>query len=137
MNKSAKIALGIGVFALATALATSAWAEGSWTSYITGAKIGFESRAWADRDLDQVPTTVKFTGCSVSGTTFASTGVTLYQDTLIPFFYTNHGLITNTCNTVSWGQALGFGNYHFTIERINGSSTTTRSFSADTVVAGY
>ena len=137
MKKTSKIAMGIGALIVATVAASPALAEGSWTSYITGAKIGFESRAWADRDLDQVPTTVKFTGCSVSGTTFSSTGVTLYQDTLIPFFYTNHGLLTNTCNTVSWSQALGSGIYHFTIERINGSSTTTRTFSANTVVAGY
>ena len=127
----------ISAAALLTGISLPAFAEGSWTSYLSGVKIGFESRTWADRDVDQVATTVKLTNCSVSGASFANAGLTLYQDTWIPYYYTNHGMIYNYCDSVSWGQGLGAGNYHFTVERINSSSTTTRSLSAGSVVTGY
>lgn len=135
--KHKKLAILTATALLATVVAGPAFAEGSWSSYMSGVKIGFESRQWADRDFDQVATTVKLKTCTVSGTTFSSTGITLYQDTIFPFIYTSHGLISNTCNTSSWGQGLGSGTYHFTIEKINGSATTTRTLSAASVVTGY
>ncbi len=135
--KHKKLAIGATAALLATVVAGPAFAEGSWSSFMNKVNVGFESRVWADRDIDQVATTVKLKTCSVSGTTFTSTGITLYQDTIFPFIYTNHGLISNTCGTSSWGQGLGSGNYHFTIEKINGSATTTRTLSAASVVTGY
>ncbi len=135
--KTKRLALTTGALIAMALTASPALAEGSWTSYLSNVPVGFESRTWADRDIDQVATTVKLSGCSVSGTTFSSTGIALYQDTWLWGVFTNHGLITNTCNTVSWGQGLGSGNYHLTFERINGSSSTSRTLSATTVVAGY
>jgi hypothetical protein len=135
--KHSKKLIAITVALGAVGAATPALAEGKWTSFMSNVPVGFESREWADRNLDDVPTTVKLSGCSVSGTQFSSTTITLYQDTIFPLFFTNHGQINNYCNSVSWGQALGAGNYHFTVEKINGSATTTRKLSASTVVTGY
>jgi hypothetical protein len=132
-----KVIISVAAAALVVGVVSPAIAENSWTSYMAGVYVGFESRVWADHDYDQVATTVKLSGCSLSGTTFKNTGITLYQDTIFPYFYTNHGLINNSCNTVSWGQGLGAGNYHFTIERINGTSASPYMLFAKTVVTGY
>ena len=137
MKTVTKITLSLTVGASILLAATPAMAEGSWSSYLSSVGVGFSSRTWYDGALDQVATTVKLSGCSMtSGGTFASATLNLYREYGV-FPDISMGSINNTCNTSNWGQALGGDYYHFTIEKINGSTGPTPHFSATSVVTNY
>lgn len=137
MKTKQKIAAAIAVVAAAVVASTPAMAEGTWTSYLSGVGVGYSSRTWNDSALDQVATTVKLSGCSMNtGGSFSSTTLNLYREYgILPDM--SMGSIANACNTSNWGQALGGDYYHFTIERINGSTNPSPRFSATSVVTNF
>ncbi len=137
MNTKHKLIIGSTVIAGMLLGASPALAEGSWSSYLSNVGVGFSSRTWTDYALDQVATTVKLSGCSMnSGGTFSSTRINLYREYgVLPD--QSVGAITNTCNTSNFGQGLAADMYHFTIDRINGSTSSSPRINASSVVTGY
>jgi hypothetical protein len=139
MKQKAKTIAVASTILLAGSLlsAAPAMAEGMWTSYISGAGIGFNSRTWTDQGVDQIATTVKLSGCSLNnGYAFGSTHLKLWRTHLL-WFPDDLGAIQNFCTTVSWGQALGAGDYHFEVIKINSNPSTTATFNANVVVTNY
>ncbi|MFE0778484.1 hypothetical protein [Streptomyces sp. NPDC058861] len=101
----------MGAALLGFAGGTPAFAEGSWTSYITGWTAGLESRRWSDTNRDAVSTSVGFSGCYVDGPDkFKSAGLIVWKDVFGPD--ENKGSRTNTCNRVYWGDQAA-GTYYF------------------------
>ena len=137
MKKNHKLAISLAVLAGVLIVSNPAMAEGSWTSYLSSVGVGFSSRTWSDNALDQVATTIKLSGCSMNtGGTFSSTNLNLYREYgILPDI--SMGSISNGCSTSSWGQALGADMYHFTIDKINGSTSGTPRFSATSIVTNY
>jgi hypothetical protein len=137
MTKNQKIAISLAIASGVLLASSPAMAEGTWSSYLSSVGTGFSSRTWSDNALDQVATTVKLSGCSMNtGGTFSSATLNLYREYgILPDI--SMGSISNACNTSNWGQALGADTYHFTIDKINGSTSSTPRFSATSVVTNY
>ncbi len=116
---------GVVLLTLASSmLAGSAHAEGRWTSWIGGARVGFESRSWHDNNSDNVNTKITFSTCRDS-TPFTDPNdwadVRLYRE--IRF---RPDAIVGTKRLYCWNSASGFygdveeGDYHFTITDYSG-----------------
>lgn len=115
------------VYAVALVLASTsfAYAEGSWSSYITGASTGFNSRTWTDRNADVTSTTIRFDGCVNNINKPVKADVTLQLTRETPWYQPdeNRGrkvLYCSSSDTKSWGRQPS-GNYHFTITHVSGS----------------
>lgn len=140
MKQKAKTIAVASTILLAGSLlsAAPAMAEGMWTSYISGAGIGFNSRTWNDKQLDTATTTVKLSGCSLNnGYAFGSTHLNLWRYWGFLTVYDNLGAIQNFCNTSDWGQAQLAGDFHFSVLKINSNPNTTATFNANVVVTNY
>ncbi|WP_418516924.1 hypothetical protein ACNUCX_06880 [Curtobacterium flaccumfaciens pv. flaccumfaciens] len=113
-----------GGVVLATVLAASpAFAEGSWSSKLTGVAIGKNSRSWQDSHKDRVRTATAFVGCRISGNAsgFKSASVRLYDERgLLPD--KSMGTKVNTCGRSDWGVMTRPDRYHWTISALNGAS---------------
>ncbi len=122
MQLSKRSALVIGGLVIGTSIvaASPALAEGSWTSSISSAITGFQSRTWQDNNSDNVATTVSFSGCTITdGRPFSKTQLEMWGE-FGAFPDQNLGSIQNTCNTSNWGRVANNA-YHFRINTINGS----------------
>lgn len=137
MKQIQKVVISAAIASGILLASSPALAEYSWSSYLSAVGVGFSSRTWSDNALDQVATTVKLSGCSMNtGGSFSSTTLNLYREYgVLPDV--SMGTISNTCNTSNWGQSLGADTYHFTIDKINGSTSSTPRFSATSVVTNY
>lgn len=136
--RSRLIGSGVAGAALLGGLALPAYAEGSWSSYISGWLISEQSRSWDDSNSDGVSTAVTLSGCSIpNGQTFQSVKLGLYREiTLLPD--ESQGTITKACGTYTWGDESS-GSYHFTLLAINGDSSGAfgYNFSASSVYVVY
>jgi hypothetical protein len=109
-----------GFIAAGVLMASPAFAEGSFSSNISGANPGFSSRSWQDSQLDNFSTTVSFLGCSTSaGPPFENASLNMY-DEHGAFPDASIGTVDNACDTSSWGNGLNSDGFHFTVDRING-----------------
>jgi len=111
-----------GAAALPVLFAPSAWAN--WSSYMTDATIGFESRRWADESY----TEVNFKGCNNSRLD-NSVGIQIYQD-INNWPDNGYGEKTFTkCfdGGTSTGTESGLppGAYYFEVKSIDGISDGT------------
>lgn len=100
-------------------------AEGSWNSFLSGVRQGFESRRWYDNHNDPVATTIRFDNCrddNPNNGTNDWANVTLYRD--IPILPDdnrgNHTLNCYNTATGNWGEQLTAGDFHFTITGLSG-----------------
>ncbi|MDH2391551.1 hypothetical protein QCN29_22775 [Streptomyces sp. HNM0663] len=112
-TKNRRLARGLIVGAALVGLAgtTPAYAEGSWSSYISGWTSGKESRRWTDNNTDSVSTSVGFSGCaSDGGGGFKHAQLKLWKDVFGPD--DDQGTKTNYCNRVYWGDKSS-GKYYF------------------------
>ena len=115
---AAAVVAGLSMVVL---VATPAIAEGSWSSNISNAVPGFESRTWQDNNLDNVSTTVGFSGCSLDfGQTFSTTQLEMWGE-FGGFPDQNLGNVQNTCGTSDWG-IVSSNAYHFRVNTINYST---------------
>lgn len=129
------------VASLATlAIASPAAAEGSWSSSITDALTGFNSRTWADNNNDANATKITFKNCTHNwgSATPKSAEVQLTRQT--PWYQPddNRGRKTLNCGTSAtgdWGRQSS-GSFHFTITKIGGMSSGPR-LSVQTVSVSY
>ncbi len=117
---SLKRAAVVGVVSFTAALvAAPAYANGGFTSYISGWGTGHNSRTWTEGAHDTVDTSVALSGCSASGANFSSVTLQLSQvHSLTPD--TDEGHKVNYCGKSSWGRQSG-ADYRFAVVDINGS----------------
>lgn len=108
---------------LVAGMASPAVAEGSWTSYISGAGVGFSSRPWADGNLDAASTTIQFKTCTKTDGTGTSATVQLTRERAFPTPDENRGQKVFACAvsyTGAWGRQPA-GNFHFTLTSVPAS----------------
>ncbi|MER8219903.1 hypothetical protein ABTZ58_04755 [Streptomyces sp. NPDC094143] len=138
MKRGARFSMVIGTAAAAT-LALAPIAEANWSSSISGASVGFESRRWSDELYSQV----LFTGCTTDGS--KSTDVQMWND--ISFqpdeAYDNKTFTACFSGGTSNGEwtdlPSGMRDYYFKIAKIGGSTfgpqLSVSSVSVDTTKA--
>ncbi|GGX40842.1 hypothetical protein [Streptomyces chryseus] len=136
--------MAVGTASLVLAMAPTALAEGSFSSSVSSALTGFQSRWWTKNQNYDTSTVIKFTGCSATGAD-SSTRVQLTKYKSGPLPDENRGQKTFTnCFTSSgasssgnWGTQRGGGDqYRFAIIEINGSTYGSR-VSVDRVDVWY
>ncbi|MFG2774689.1 hypothetical protein [Streptomyces sp. NPDC048350] len=116
LNRRTTRGLVVGAALLGLAGGTPAFAEGSWSSYISGWQSGSESRRWTDGNSDAVSTSVGFSGCTTDGGSgFQSAGLVVWKDVFGPD--ESKGLRANKCNRVYWGD-LASGTYYFELNGV-------------------
>ncbi|MFB7239805.1 MULTISPECIES: hypothetical protein [unclassified Streptomyces] len=119
----------VGALAVGFVGTTPAFAEGSWSSSLSGVLPGFESRRWNDANTDATSTSVAFSGCSVPDRTFRAANIVVWKDVFGPD--ESKGSRANYCNTTSWGD-LSAATYYFEVDGftdccyLNVRSLTTR-----------
>jgi len=125
-----KLAATITVTATLAAMAIApAYAEGSWSSSVTGGNIGtFSSRWWSDRDIDSDYTSVKFSDCTGVPVEVDYLNVQLFRDNGL-FPDASHGVVKNYCNNVtsSWATNLPWGDFKWklvSVRLLSGPTTT-------------
>ncbi|MDX3577981.1 MULTISPECIES: hypothetical protein [unclassified Streptomyces] len=140
MKRGTRISTIVGTAAVIT-LAMAPIAEANWSSSITGASVGFESRRWSDELYSQV----KFTGCTTDPGVTKSTDVQIWND--ISFqpdeAYDNKTFTACFNGGTSNGEwtdlPSGMRDYYFQIKKIAGSTfgpqLSVRSVSVDTTKA--
>ncbi|CAL9561988.1 hypothetical protein [Streptomyces sp. Tu 3180] len=121
MKNSARISTIAGTAAVIT-LALAPLAEANWSSSITAASVGFESRRWSDELYSQV----QFTDCRTDGS--KSTDVQMWRDrTALPdLSYDNKTFTACFSGGTSNGEwtdlPAGMNDYYFKIMKIGGST---------------
>jgi hypothetical protein len=138
MKRSARISMVVGMAAVTT-LALAPIAEANWSSSITAASVGFESRRWSDELYSQV----LFTGCTTDGS--KSTDVQMWNDIALQpdESYDNKTFTACFSGGTSNGEwtdlPSGIRDYYFKIMKIGGSTfgpqLSVRSVSVDTTKA--
>ncbi len=121
----AALALTIGL----AGLASPAFAEGSFTSHMSGWLTGLSTRSWDDANSDDNSTTFGAKGCSYeTGDAVASITMELNRnDTWTPDEHYGNKKVTCTptsaTHTVGWGDK-GKGNFDMTLKQIDGSTVS-------------
>jgi opacity protein-like surface antigen len=96
------------------AVAAPAFAEGSWTSTVSGVYAGFGSRTWTDRNSDSASNYAQIYSCS-RGATLA-----VYRDRQFPMPDEVVGSEKSTCNaSVPYSRVAG--DIHFTVRSTQGN----------------
>ncbi|MFF4097496.1 hypothetical protein ACFYYY_27665 [Streptomyces sp. NPDC001834] len=120
----------IGVLGIAPA-----FAEGGYTSSISGWLPGKDSRQWTDNNSDSVSTTVKFSGCSVDNGRFTYAGLQLKKARAgLPDPVVNRD--DNHCDTSSFGDKAA-GTYYFHYANLNGQDSVSAYLTVSKVTVGY
>lgn len=130
--------VGAGLVVTAVLGATPAMAEGSWSSSLSGARPGFNSRSWQDSYLDHVSTTVAFSGCIYgnAGGLVTSTDLTLYDEYgLLPD--QSVGTRNSVCGTFNWGEQTRSDSYHWNIFALDGSASSAHYIDVSSLTTGY
>lgn len=125
-HKQLLVAL-VGLIALLL-VTGSVYAEGGFTSYMYGVRVGFTSRTWTDKNLDNVSTSVTFGGCTKSVSIGLFRGATRVSGATFN--------CQNATLRASFGD-LPAGDYKFKIERINGSTSTNNTVNVSYVGVAY
>lgn len=112
---------GLAAVICALVLPCIALAEGSWSSNISGALTGFESRDWGDGNRDAASTTIRFQGCTRAGG-FATTAGTELRRKRSFMPDQSLGMKTLCSTTGNWGRVAS-GTYKFRINTIGGRTS--------------
>lgn len=130
LKKNGKLSLGVALISgLIFMPAAPALAEGQWTSSITDALTGFQSRSWNDTNTDAVSTKTKFSTCTETWDTPKSVGsITVglvdHRGALLPA-KTVSTKTTSGCGTASFGR-MKKSTYHFRIDKVGGHTSGVR-----------
>jgi hypothetical protein len=128
-----KILVGLAFAVLLAASPGTAFAEGSWTSYLSGVRSPFYSRVWSDAHADTHATTVDISGCSrTDGATFLLK-VELWKSVWGPDISFGVKDVSNCARwpvSVSWGDP-GRGDFylvftHYDFGLVSASSVVVR-----------
>ena len=91
------------------AVATPAYAEGSWTSTVSGVYAGFGSRTWTDKNKDSAANYAQIRNCSRGAT------IAIYRNRPFPIPDDVVGTKKATCNaSVPYNKVAG--DIHFTVK---------------------
>lgn len=125
MRMLQRIGVGLAVLGITVGMTTAAFAEGSWSSYISEALSGFDSRQWTDNNSDGTNTSIRFDGCVDVNAGYIATSAEVQLTRETPWYQpeVNMGRKTLDCgssDTRSWGQVQA-SNYHFTLIKIGGN----------------
>lgn len=135
-KKGRTAALVAGTSAVLVVVGMSpAFAEGQFTSTLSGARPGYNSSSWQDSNTDSHNTTVAMTGCSLpqSGGLAFDIELKLYDE---------HGLfpdqsvgtrMRSSCGTFNWGHQTHSDRYHWNIFALSGSTSHIHSLNAHAV----
>ncbi|QWS33241.1 hypothetical protein [Curtobacterium aetherium] len=109
--------------ALVLGTATAAHAEGSWTSDMTQVQPTFESRTWADKNLDAAHTIITLSNCrgNAAGKSVGSKRITSVRITL-----SGGASITKACGTYDFGRTADSHYNSFKVSAINGKTGAKR-----------
>lgn len=118
----------------------AALAEGSFDSFISGGRPGFESRRWTDNHNDNNDTTVTLRTCRASdGDANPAVGLKLWRD--IPLAWDeDRGWVRFLCGgsgTGFWSAPPNVGNYYFNIIDINGRNDSGISVDVPSLTVTY
>ncbi|MFJ4415918.1 MULTISPECIES: hypothetical protein [unclassified Streptomyces] len=135
VNLKGRVSITAGAVA-AIALAIAPTAEANWTSSISAASPGFESRRWSDELYSQV----QFTSCSTDPYVTQSTDVQMWRDiSLQPDDSYDNKTFTacfkngGTSNGEWTDLGSGMKNVYFKIAKIAGSGSAGPQLSVHTV----
>lgn len=67
MRRRRNVAVGAAVVAALLSVAVPAQAEGSFSTYMSNVRDGFDSRTWTDHNHDTVSTHIKLSGVTKAG----------------------------------------------------------------------
>lgn len=126
-----------GVSIAAALWAVPAFAEGGFNSSLSGVHPGFESRTWTDKNLDGTNGYVNIYGCTPAppaGGWASGDQIGVFREHFGPDEFIKRG---DTCNAAVYFGDTASGNYHFTVERIEGSGDSSKTLSATNVVVRY
>lgn len=127
--------VAVTVAALGALLAPgTAFAEGSWSSYLSGVRSGFTSRTWVDNNNDTVSTRTTLSGCSRSdGANFWLEVELRKQRTLLPdvsYGRQDVSACVRTATAASWsdpGSGTFFNQFwHYDFGTVSATSVETR-----------
>ena len=135
IGKNAIAGIGAGILGVSL-LAGPAFAEGNFTSSISGATPGFSSRTWTDNNNDAASTVVGFSGCTVRN---SATGATVSLSS-VRINLERSGVQVNNqainCGSVNFGR-VNAGVYSFKLTSINGATDGRYKLSVGTVGVSY
>lgn len=102
-----------------------AYAEGGWSSYMTGVLTGFNSRTWQDQNIDSTSTSITFSGCTNNINPYHGVNAEVQLTRETPFYQPDESQGRRSLNcggsdTKYWGR-FPAGSYHFTLTGVNGS----------------
>ena len=126
MNR--KLAVGIVTAISVVGMAVPAFAEGSFTSSLSGVHVGFESRRWVDKNSDNVNTSIYFSSCN------RSTNVKVKADVFGPDPVMGEG---NPCGSTKYYGDLPSNDYYFVISSISGSTGSTYTLNVPSLTVKY
>jgi hypothetical protein len=131
MKMPIKMLAGVAAVAIATlATAIPAFAEGSFTSHMSGVRVGFESRRWDDKNEDSKGTIVSLRYCHYMKEPShepksAQFTLNLIKDTL---FDEARGNVKYDCSGSTWKQydwgRQPAGKYFFRVTKLGPSGIT-------------
>jgi hypothetical protein len=126
------------------AIAAPAFAEGSWSSSVSGALIGFDTRQWTDNSSDNLDTIEKTRGCTfkyrAGDQSVSHTWEYLRNDTWTPD--ERYGERQFPCKTDgvtyarSWADK-GKGEFYFELTRLNGNTSFSDALNLNFIQAQY
>lgn len=97
-----------------TALATPAFAEGSWTGTVEAVYPGFGSRTWTDKNSDSASNYAQIHSCDRGAT------IAIYRNRQWPVPDEVVGSEASTCNNRVSYRAGTKGDIHFTVKSTEG-----------------
>jgi hypothetical protein len=118
-----------------------AFAEGSFSSYMTAVYPGFSSRTWTDHNSDSQSTNIELATCFWNPQHMGLKNLTLQLTKQEPWYLPqqNRGRRNYVCptgSTQAWGRQPS-GSYHFTLVDVNGSDHSPLAVSVKTVKVWY
>ena len=130
MNQAKRLAISVVAVATLFAIGSPAWAEAAWSSTLSGVLTGFNSRSWADHNIDTVKTSIQFNGCVDIDHGYVGTTATVQLTQETPWYEPdiNMGVKTLNCassDTQIWAQEPA-ASYHFTVVKIGGQTSGGR-----------
>ena len=139
ISKKSLAFAGVGAVVLSLLATAPALAEGSWSSSLSGARTGFQSRSWQDSHLDRNSTIVALSGCSYPGQSglVNSIAVTLYAEWGLLPDQSVGNRTARPCGSLNWGEQTRSDSYHWTINALNNSTSSAGNINVSSLTTSY
>lgn len=119
--------VALAVLVISLLLVSPALAEGSWASYLSGTRVGFDTRRWYDNDNDAVSTYVTVHECRDAQPMYSNDSIELQLRRHMPGWFDDpRGNRSNICyySGTMWWDRQPAGEYFLKITRITGSDAS-------------